>query len=139
MQEVLTGELQGGVSEIEHPTLELLGQLGIKPVDEIAGTVVRTLGLPEIARLRPLLVPEYTVFGHQPTAEGEALVSGIADAIALNGQGGIDVIIDWKGGVDLSREAIDRYQGQVDEYRRNTGGKRALLVFMTSGRMVELT
>ena len=36
---------------------------------------MRTLSLPEVARLRPLLVPEHTVFGHRTTAEGEVLVS----------------------------------------------------------------
>jgi ATP-dependent exoDNAse (exonuclease V) beta subunit len=75
IEELLTGELQGGVLEIERRSVELLGQLGIKPVDdpragiaptEIAGTVVRTLDLPEIAQLRSRLVPEHTVFGHRP-------------------------------------------------------------------------
>ena len=60
IEEFLTAELRGGAPEIEQRTLELLRQLGIKPVDdpkagiapaEIAGTVVRTLSLPEIARL----------------------------------------------------------------------------------------
>ena len=34
IEELLTGELQGGVLEIERRTVELLGQLGIKPVDD---------------------------------------------------------------------------------------------------------
>jgi hypothetical protein len=88
IEELLTGELQGGVLEIERRSIALLGQLGIKPVDdpktgiaptEIAGTVVRTLNLPEIAPLHSRLGPEHSVFGHGTTAEGEVLVSGIAD------------------------------------------------------------
>ena len=148
IEELLTGELEGGVLEIERRTLELLGQLGIKPVDdpktgiaptEIAGTVVRTLNLPEIVQIRSRLVPEHSVFGHRTTAEGEVLVSGIADAIAPDGQGGIDVVIDWKSDVNPSPEAIDHYRRQIDEYRRNTGAKRSLLVLMTPGRIIEIT
>ena len=74
IEELLSGELQGGTPEIEWRTLELLNQFGIKPVDdpkvgispaEIAGTVIRTMSLPEIERLAPRLVPEHTVFGHR--------------------------------------------------------------------------
>jgi hypothetical protein len=109
IQELLTGELQGGVSDIERRTVELLGQLGIKPVDdakagispiEIAGTVMRTLNLPEIVELRSRLLPEHSVFGHRTTADGEVPVSGVADAVAPDGQGGIEAVIDWKSDVN---------------------------------------
>jgi exodeoxyribonuclease-5 len=59
IEEFLTGELRGEIPEVEQRALELLGQLGVKPVDdpragispaEIAATVLRTLSLPEIAR-----------------------------------------------------------------------------------------
>lgn len=88
IEELLNGELQG--SDTERRALELLEQLGIKPVAdpkeglssaELSGTVIRTLALPEIARLRSQLVPEYNVFGHRTSSEGEVLVSGIADAL----------------------------------------------------------
>jgi ATP-dependent exoDNAse (exonuclease V) beta subunit len=148
MEELLNGELQGGVPDIERRTLELLGQLGITPVadpkagisqTEIAGTVVRTLSLPEIARLRSRLVPERSVFGHRTTTEGEILVSGVADAVAPDGQGAIDAIIDWKSDVTPSLEAIDHYRKQIDQYRRNTGAKRALIVFMSQAKIFEVT
>ena len=138
---------RAGSAKVERRTLELLGQLGVKPVDdpnagispaEIAGTVVRTLSLPEIARLGSRLVPEYSVFGGRINADGEVLVSGIADAIAPDGQGGIDAVIDWKSDVNPSTEAINHYRKQIDEYRRNIAAKRALLVFMTSGKVIEV-
>jgi ATP-dependent exoDNAse (exonuclease V) beta subunit len=148
IEELLTGELQDGVPQIERRTLELLGQLGIKPVDdpktgisptEIARTVTRTLTLPDIAALRSRLLPEQTVFGRRATAEGEVLVSGIADAIAPDGQGRIDAVIDWKSDVHPSKEAIAHYRKQIEDYRRHTGAKRALLVLMTLGRIIEVT
>jgi ATP-dependent exoDNAse (exonuclease V) beta subunit len=147
MEELLTGELHYSVSEVERRALELLGQLGIKPADnpmagispaEVAGTVERTLTLPEIARLRPMLVPEHTVFGHRATADGEVLISGIADAAVSDGEGGINIVIDWKSDVKPSAAAIDHYRKQIGEYRRNTGAERALLVFMTPGEIIEV-
>jgi hypothetical protein len=148
IEELLTGELLGGVLEIERRTVELLGQLGIKPVDdprtgiaptEIAGTVVRTLNLPEIAQLRSRLVPEHSVFGHRTTADGEVLVSGIADAVAPDRPGGIEAVIDWKSDVNPSPKAVDHYRKQINEYRQNTGAKRALLVFLTQANIIEVT
>ena len=146
IEELLTGELQGGVLEIERRGVELLGQLGIKPVDdpktgiapiEIAGTVVRTLNLPEIAELRSRLVPEHSVFGHQTTAESEVLVSGVADAVVPDGQGGIEAVVDWKSDVNPRPETIDHYRQQIGYYRRNAGARRALLVLITQGRVIE--
>ncbi len=148
IEELLTRELERGIAEIERRTCELLGQLGIEPVDdpttgispkEIAATVLQTLSLPEIAQLGSGLVPEHSVFGHRTTTEGEVLVSGIADAVVPDGQGGVDAVIDWKSDVSVSQEAINHYRKQIDEYRRNLGAKRALLVFMTQSKVIEVT
>ena len=148
IEELLTGELQGGIPQVERRALALLGQLGIKPVDdpkagispaEIAGTVMLTLSLPEIARFGSRLVPEYSVFGGRINADAEILVSGIADAIVPDGQGGIDAVIDWKSDVNPSAEAVNHYRKQIDQYRRNMAAKRALLVFMTPGKIIEVT
>ena len=145
---MLSGELQGGAQEIERRTLELLNQLGIKPVNdpkagvssaEIVSTVVRTLSLPEIAQIALGLVPEHTVFSQRITTGGELLISGIADAVAGDGQGGIEAVVDWKSDVNPSAEAIDHYRRQIDEYRRTLGAKRALLVFMTRSSVIEIS
>ena len=48
-------------------------------------TIMRTLDLPEIAPLRPRLMPELTVFGSTSDGTTETLVSGIADAVATDG------------------------------------------------------
>jgi hypothetical protein len=52
--------------------------------------------IPEVAALRPRLVPEHTIYGWQMNTKGEVLVSGIADAVAANSAGKIEVIVDWK-------------------------------------------
>ena len=127
----------------------LLGQLGrdaisdptkgISPA-ELAATVVRTLNLPEIRQLRPRLVPEYTVYGRQSSMNmnPEILISGIADAVAADASGRIEVVVDWKSDVVMNGDKLDAYRGQLDAYRKNTGAARALLVLMTAGKVIEL-
>jgi ATP-dependent exoDNAse (exonuclease V) beta subunit len=146
MEEVLTGETSVTPAELRRRAEELIGQLGleseidpargISPV-ELAATVERTLGLPEVTQLRERLVPEHTVFGRETTPVGEILISGVADAVALDAEGGIDTIIDWKSDVDPSQSTLIHYFKQLDEYRRHTGAKRALLVLMTAGKVME--
>jgi ATP-dependent exoDNAse (exonuclease V) beta subunit len=146
MEEVLTGETPTGVGDLHWRAVELLAQLGIEPKNdpksgispaELAETIERTLNLPEIAQLRERLVPEHTIFGHATSPVGEILISGIADAVAPDSEGGIEAIVDWKSDVDPSRSTITHYFKQIDEYRRHTGAKRALLVLMTPGRVIE--
>ena len=142
MEEVLTGETQDTTAELERRATELLAQLGREPSydpkigispTELASTVARTLNLPEIAELRPRLVPEHTVFGSKPNAMAETLVSGITDAIARDGSGKLEVVIDWKSDVAVSAMELTAYKAQLKDYRDQTGANQALLVFLTSG------
>ena len=92
---------------------ELIGQLSLDDAEdaaagpsstEMAATVMRTLRLPDIAALRPRLVPELPV--HASAVEGSkiSLTAGIADAVAFDGKGRIDVVVDWKSDVKPTRE-----------------------------------
>ena len=96
MEEVLLGETNDGAPYLEQRSRELMAQLGIEPADdpkagispvELAATVVRTLNLPEIQKLRPRLLPELPIFGHQDAGDSEILISGIADAVAPDDSG----------------------------------------------------
>ena len=113
----------------DHP------KLGIAP-KELAATVVRTLNLPEIATLRPQLTPEYTVFGNESDGRTETLISGIADAAARDVDDKIEVIVDWKSDVEMNAAKLAAYRIQLGDYRRHTGAKRALLVLMTEGKIL---
>jgi exodeoxyribonuclease-5 len=145
MEEVLTGETQDAGAELERRATELLAQLGrelsadpksgISP-KELAATVARTLGLPEIAALRPLLTPELTVFGSESDGRNETLVSGIADAVARDGDDRIKTIVDWKSDVEMDADKLAAYRSQLGDYRKQTGAERALLVLMTAGKVL---
>ena len=111
MEEVLTGETTDDVPRLIGRAAELLSHLNVSPAldaksglvpTELAGTITKTLRIPEIAALRPRLVPEHTIYGWQMTTKGEVLVSGIADAVVVNSAGQIEVIVDWKSDVVMN-------------------------------------
>jgi exodeoxyribonuclease-5 len=83
-------------------------------------------------------VPEQTVFGHEGTVTVETLVSGIADAIACNENGKIEIIVDWKSDVEMNSTKYTAYKAQLGAYRKQTDAKEALLVFMTPGAILKV-
>ena len=145
MEEVLNGETQDDLDALFARALELMAQLCVTPSDkasdgisphELAQTIVRTLKIREIAELRPRLVPEHTIYGSEANDDGEIIVSGIADAVAYDAEGRIEVIVDWKSDVDIDAERLNSYRGQLGTYRRHTGAAHAFLVLMTTGKVI---
>ena len=145
MEEVLTGEITDSAAELESRAKVLLAQLGHRPTSdpklgispkEVAATIVRSLNLPEIAALRPRLIPEYTVFGSKDDEEGITLVSGIADAIAYGQSHNIETIIDWKSDVHIDDRRLAMYRSQLGDYRKQTGAEYGLLVLMTTAKVI---
>jgi len=145
MEEVLNGETKDGLEALVARAKELMAQLSITPSDrasdgispgEVAMTIVRTLNIPEIAELRPRLVPEHTIYGSQASDDGEIIVSGIADAVAYDANGRIEVIVDWKSDVDIDAKRLNSYRGQLAAYQLHTGALHGFLVLMTLGTIV---
>jgi ATP-dependent exoDNAse (exonuclease V) beta subunit len=145
MEEVLTGETADDDAALVTRAGELLTQLGIEPAadrsqgispTELAETVLRALALPEVAILRPRLVPEYTVFAAEGTNGSERLIFGIADALALDRDRKIDTVIDWKSDTRPGTDTLEHYRGQVQAYMESTGASRGMLIFMTGGSVL---
>lgn len=147
IEEVLTGETCDTKTDLETRAAELVRQVGQEPAAdpkvgispvELAATVLRTLALPDVATLRPRLVSELPLFGSQADEGGEILLSGQVDAIAYDGSGAIDAVVDWKSDVAPDASSIGHYRQQIADYRKQTKAKRALLVFMTTGQVVDV-
>ncbi|WP_174513164.1 UvrD-helicase domain-containing protein [Methylocella tundrae] len=145
IEEVLNLETADDAPALIARAKELLAQLTIAPSetakngispDEIAATVVRTLNLPEIAEMRPRLVPELVVLASHQGDHREIIVSGITDAVAYDSEGQIEAIIDWKSDVEVDAARLASYRGQIECYRQETGAKRAFLVLMTQGKVM---
>jgi exodeoxyribonuclease-5 len=147
LEEVLTGETDAGETALADRARALILEIG-KPVmddpaqglspNELAGCVVRTLNLPEIAELRASLVPELTVYAAVDVEGGEQATIGIADATSFDGEGRPSVVIDWKSDVQPTAATIEHYRAQVRAYLDMTGTERGLIVMVTSGQAIEV-
>ncbi len=146
-EEVLTGECQEVDADLAKRAEALIGELGKAASEdaadglspkELANCVQRGLALPQIAELRPRLVPECSVFGSRMEADGELAFAGIADAIAFDETGAPEVVIDWKTDIDPRQSQLKHYGEQVRAYLQLTGAKRGLVVLVTSGRVLSV-
>jgi hypothetical protein len=123
----------------------LLAQLGVPEAErpeegphatELAATISRTLAIPEIAARRSRLIPEMTVFSAAGTDAARIYVGGVADAVAYDANGAVELVIDWKSDVNPSARQIELYQQQIRDYLAATGAPNGLLVFVTPARLL---
>ncbi len=142
IEEVLTGETVENLPDLRARAEDLIRALGQPVMDdpaqglapaELAEGVVRALSLPEVASLRPRLVPEFAAYASADMGAHEEATAGIVDAIAFDADGTPEVVIDWKSDVDPAPETVAPYRAQVHAYVEMTGAERGLVVFMTSG------
>ena len=147
MEEVLTGETAGDAGPLQARTAEFVAQLGLEDAQdaaagpssaEMAATVVRTLQLPEVAALRPRLVPEFRVYASTIEDCAATLTAGIADAVAIDEEGRIDVVVDWKSDVNPGAGQIAMYREQVRDYLQSTAAPIGLVVLLSSGRIEKI-
>lgn len=147
LEEVLTGETEDHRTSLIERAGALIQALGL-PVaadpakglsdTEIAGCVERTLRLPQIAALRPTLLPEFPVYASDLLDGEERATAGVTDATSFAVDGKPMVVIDWKSDVDPAPETLEHYRIQVGNYLRTTGAELGLIVFVTSGTIVSV-
>lgn len=145
IEEVLTGETPETEPALVARAEALIRAIG-RPVAndpmqglvpaELAACVSRALALPEIAALRPGLLPEYAVYASTVTEEQEEATAGIADAIAFDPNGAPQVIVDWKSDVAPAPETLEHYRAQVRAYLDMTQAERGLIVLATLGVVI---
>jgi CRISPR-associated exonuclease Cas4 len=97
---------------------------------EMAKCALRALALPEIAEMRPFLLPEVAIWG---SGEG-VLVAGRADALAIK-EGRVEVAVDWKSDINPSSAVRNSYAAQLRDYLVATGAKRGILAFLSLGEI----
>ena len=148
IEEVLTGETADTAPELEARATFLIEELELPIADdparglaraELAQCVVRSLAIPEVAALRPRLVPEVPVYAFQSTEEAELVTVGIADAIAFGPDGTAEVVVDWKSDVDPTQATLEHYAEQVRTYMKMTRAERGLIVAVTTGAVYPVT
>ena len=75
-------------------------------------------------------MPEFALYDQRVEHGDLVLVAGVADAVALDEQGRIDVVVDWKSDAHPTRERVAWYRRQMRDY---------LLVFVTTGHVETAT
>ena len=138
LEELLTGELEERVDDVKSRAAFLLVQLTAEAlaansprIEEMAGTALRTLSLPELMPFRDRLVPEVPIYGAAPTSL-QGLIVGRADAVARTEDGGL-VVFDWKSDVAPREAERSAYRQQLRQYLHVLGAQRGAVVYMTSG------
>ena len=140
LEEVLTGELSVDVPVLAARSRELMGELVIDdenstPIpdpDEIAATTARTLALPEIAAVRPNLVPEWPIYAMLAGPPAPTALAGRIDAMVIE-NGKPTIVFDWKSDVAPTAEDMRDHAGQLSDYLRAAGAPRGAIVYMTTG------
>jgi exodeoxyribonuclease-5 len=145
IEEVLTGETEETLPTLAARAVSLIRAIGCRVAAdpgrglvpaEIAGCALRALSLPEIASLRPRLLPEFPVYASAWREGKEEVTVGIADAIAFGADGRPIAVVDWKSNVAPTPGMIEHYRGQVRAYLAMMGVERGLIVFATTGVVV---
>jgi len=144
MEEILTGETPREAAAVEARAAVLAGQrqayapegVVLDPA-ELAATVMRTFSIPEVAALG-WLEPEVAAYSSSHADGFEDVVAGVIDAVERLPDGSLGTVVDWKSDVQPSQAARDAYVKQVRDYLRVTGLPRALIVYMTLGKAVEV-
>ena len=63
-------------------------------------------------------------------------MSGIADALAYDEEGRIEIIVDWKSDVEIDAARLIPTSAAFDAYRQQSGARNAILVLMTLGEVM---
>lgn len=140
VEEVISGELAPEIPDLRARASLLLEQLAIEhrdsaalpDPDELAGTIRRTLLIPEIAELLPRLVAEWPVYGVLTETTPTTALAGRIDAVALE-NGRPSLVIDWKSDVAPTDRELELHLNQMVDYLVTCNAQRGALVYMSSG------
>ena len=147
MEETLNGTLEEDPRQVAVRAAQLIHQLGGQAhaspddgpcPDEIASAVLRSLCLPIVRGHRERLIPEYTVLGAAGDDRGLDLTAGIADAVALDEEGRVTLVIDWKSDVCPAEDARAQYRAQMRQYLNALQCSHGALVYVTLGLVDEV-
>lgn len=140
VEEILTGEATAEIAPLKDRAQALLSQLLARDGDsgnehpepgEMASTTLAALQIPDIAILRPFLVPEVSVWSR----EGERHTAGRADALVI-ASGAVVGVVDWKTDVSATNETRTNYATQVGDYLRMTSAVAGAIVFVSTGEIL---
>lgn len=139
IEEVLGDQLDEMPGPVQERAEALLAELVSGDEDgpipdgaEVARTALSALQIPEIAALRPSLVPEISLFALVDSSDGAKPLAGRADALVVE-NGLVTGVIDWKSDVAPDEKERQAYAEQLRLYLVATGAPRGALVYASTG------
>lgn len=146
MEEVLNGETEDDYDALHTRSSTLIRQFiasredkvsDLIP-DEMARSVRRTLDLPIVVKFRPRLIPEIVTVDVNIHGDKEIVEYGVIDSAAVQADGRIDAIFDWKSDIRPTNAATAGYIKQVRRYIEMNDVEKGYIVFMATGKVVEV-
>jgi ATP-dependent exoDNAse (exonuclease V) beta subunit len=138
MEELLTDELAEDEAAAVLRAATLLEQIRPANIDatlpapeELGATALRTMQLPDLATVRPFLVPELPIW----SAQSGVYLAGRADALVVQ-EGRVSAVIDWKSDINPGAGRHGAYVEQLRDYLAATGSPRGAIVYMTTGQVL---
>lgn len=148
IEEILTGELEEDDASLLKRAEILCDQFRSTKADDLekelepvsmARQISQTLRIPEIQSMRSRLFPEIMTSMSTDVGGHENVTMGVIDAAEVMDDGRIRTIVDWKSDLHPTQSAIAHYRNQVRDYMKLNDTERGLIVFMSSGKVVEVT
>ena len=142
LEELLGDALEENHSAVEARARLLLADLAsevsaeeaLPDAGEVARTALATLVLPDVAAMRPHLVPEVPIYSMVAGGGHTMPLAGRADALAVD-DGRITVVIDWKSDVAPGDQQRRAHVEQLRLYLAATGAPRGALVYASLGHV----
>lgn len=142
LEELLGDALEENLSAVEARARLLLPELvsgalveeALPDASEVARTALAALALPDIAALRPHLVPEVPIYSMVAGGEDIMPLAGRADALAVH-DGRITAVIDWKSDIAPGDQQRRAHVEQLRLYLAATVAPRGALVYATLGQV----
>jgi hypothetical protein len=88
--------------------------------------------------MRDRLVPEVATYSSFENDKFEGVTFGIMDAAEISDNGTVETVIDWKSDRSPADATIELYRKQISDYMAMNGVNRGLIVFMASGKVIEV-
>ncbi len=140
IEDVLAGVLPEAIVALSRRAERIASDLRVDSfrAEEAASYALRALAAAAPYRRRYRIVSEYPVYASAARDGVEEVTIGAADAVALDVEGRIAVVLEWKTDDAPSSSTVARYVAQVRTYVRATGADEGIIVFASDGRTLRV-
>ena len=140
IEDVLAGVLPENFEALSDRACRVASDLCVETfcAEEAASYALRALAAVAPLRCRYRIVSEYPVCASSKEGGAEEVTLGFADAVALDVDDRVALVLEWKTDDAPSSSTIERYLVQVRTYVRATGATEGIIVFASNGKTLRV-